>query len=367
MKKQLPKISITSKALAKSLLLAQGVLDQAKKYSTLPFTQTHIIRPRIDEKYYSWTHYGIFFPLLPEPHRYLNIMILIGTPGALAFDHDDIITGNPRKTATFFSSTAALEQALLKAYIIPEDTKINKDGALIELSQEILIQGKFPHIHINGHYDGFDFDFDIDITSHVSWFIKTPIYDHFSLLAKFKGFLNYQAKRIETQGLCTYEYARAVGPHSITNKLIPDAYKLPLDFFTYQIINLNEATQLLLTKADIAGQTAAYTLHIRHLEQPAEIYTDVSFDIISHQVDDFVSPSGQKMRLPKYFSWIARNDAKQIILNIQAEIDCPFRYGHGRGYASSYIFTGHYFGNEVQGRGYIEYIDIENPQAFEDE
>lgn len=66
MKKQLPKISTTSKALAKSLLLAQGVLDQAKKYSTLPFTQTHIIRPRIDEKYYSWTHYGIFFPLLPD-------------------------------------------------------------------------------------------------------------------------------------------------------------------------------------------------------------------------------------------------------------------------------------------------------------
>ncbi len=30
MKKQLPKISTTSKALTKSLLLAQGVLDQAK-------------------------------------------------------------------------------------------------------------------------------------------------------------------------------------------------------------------------------------------------------------------------------------------------------------------------------------------------
>ncbi len=48
MKKQLPKISTRSKALSKSLLLAQGVLDQAKKYSTLPFTQTHIISPRID-------------------------------------------------------------------------------------------------------------------------------------------------------------------------------------------------------------------------------------------------------------------------------------------------------------------------------
>lgn len=123
MKKQLPKFSIASKTIAKSLLFAQGFLDQAEKYSTLPFSQPHIIQPRVDEKYYSWTHYGIFFPLLPEPHRYLNIMILLGTPGALAFDHDDIIHGNPRKTATFFSSTAALEQALLKAYIIPEDTK----------------------------------------------------------------------------------------------------------------------------------------------------------------------------------------------------------------------------------------------------
>lgn len=237
---------------------------------------------------------------------------------------------------------------------------------MIELGQEISIQGKFPQIHINGHYEGLDFDFDIDITTHVSWFIKTPIYDHFSLLAKFKGFLNYREKCIESEGLCTYEYARAVGAHSITNKLISDADKLPLDFFTYQIINLNETTQLLLTKVNIAGQTAAYTLHIRHLDQPAEIYTDVSFDIISHQVDDYISPTGQKMRLPKFFSWIARNDAKQIILNIQAEIDCPFRYGHGRGYASGYRFTGNYFGKEVQGRGYIEYIDIENQQAFAD-
>lgn len=99
MKKQLPKISIGSKVLGKSLLLAQGALDQAEKYSTLPFTQSHIIQPRVDEKYYSWTHYGIFFPLLPEPHRYLNIMILLGTPGALAFDHDDIINEDPRKNS----------------------------------------------------------------------------------------------------------------------------------------------------------------------------------------------------------------------------------------------------------------------------
>lgn len=90
-----------------------------------------------------------------------------------------------------------------------------------------------------------------------------------------------------------------MGPHPLQINLFLMHINCHL-IFTYQIINLNEATQLLLTKADIAGQTAAYTLHIRHLDQPAEIYTDVSFDIISHQVDDFVSPSGQNAT-SKYF------------------------------------------------------------------
>ncbi len=77
MKKQLPKFSIASKTIAKSLLFAQGFLDQAKNIQRF-LLLIHIIRPRVDEKYYSWIHYGIFFPLLPEPHRYLNIMILLG-------------------------------------------------------------------------------------------------------------------------------------------------------------------------------------------------------------------------------------------------------------------------------------------------
>lgn len=33
---------------------------------------------------------------------------------------------------------------------------------------------------------------------------------------------------------------------------------------------------------------------IRHTDQPAEVYTNVEFKIISHQVDDYISPSGKK-------------------------------------------------------------------------
>ena len=70
MKKQLPPSSLRSKILGKSLLLAQSTLEQAIKYSTSPFSAPEIIRPRTEEKFYTWTHYGILFPLLPDPHRY---------------------------------------------------------------------------------------------------------------------------------------------------------------------------------------------------------------------------------------------------------------------------------------------------------
>ncbi|ENU26342.1 DUF6670 family protein [Acinetobacter modestus] len=366
MKKQLPPSSLTSKILGKSLLLAQSTLDQAIKYSTSPFSAPEIIRPRTEEKFYTWTHYGIFFPLLPEPHRYLNIMILLGTPGALAFDHDEITLGDPRKTATLFSSTAALDEHLLKAYIMPEETHIQENGWQIELGQEVSIEGTLPNIHLKGAYHGLNFEFDLDVTDQVSWFIKTPIYDHFSLLSKFKGQLEYQGQTTLAEGLCTYEYARAAGAHGIVKKLLPEAYKLPLDFFTYQIINLTETTQLLLTKADILGQPAAYSLHVRHTDQPAEVYTNVEFKIISHQVDDYVSPNGKKMRLPQLFSWSVKDDTNNKLLDIIAEVDSPYRYGHGIGYASAYTFTGEYQNQKVQGRGYLEYIDVENQNAFKD-
>ncbi|MFI8033745.1 DUF6670 family protein [Acinetobacter sp. ABJ_C3_5] len=365
MKKQLPPTSLTSKILGKSLLLAQGSLDKAVEYSTIPFSTPEIIRPRTEEKFYTWTHYGIFFPLLPEPHRYLNIMILLGTPGALAFDHDDITVGDPRQSATFFSSTAAVDEHLLKAYIMPETANIQEDGTLIELGEEVSIQGTLPHIQLKGAYHGLSFEFELDVSDQISWFIKTPIYDHFSLLARFKGQLEYKGKKTPAEGLCTYEYARATGAHGIVKKLLPEPYKLPLDFFTYQIINLTETTQLLLTKADILGQPAAYSLHVRHTDKPAEVYTDVEFKVITHQPDRHVSPSGKNMYLPQQFSWSVKDNAGQKVLEIIAEIDSPFRYGHGVGYASAYTYTGEYLGQPVQGRGYIEYVDVEDQKAFQ--
>ena len=72
------------------------------------------------------------------------------------------------------------------------------------------------------------------------------------------------------------------------------------------------------------------------------------------------------MRLPKYFSWIARNDAKQIILNIQAELTAHSAMVMGEVMQVAIYLLVIILAMKFN-RGYIEYIDIENPQAFEDE
>ena len=355
------KLSVISKFLGHSLLNLKPLLDSSVQNSVLTFLDDDIIRPRLNEQYYSWTHYGIFIPNLPEPHRYLNITLLLGTPSALAFDHDQLIKDkkSPRHTATFFSSTAATTDSFLKAYDFDGECEFTENGDLIRLGNDLKIYGELPYIKLKGQYLGLYFDFDLDVTRHVSWFLKNPIYDHFSLLSKISGTLTDTTKTYEIQDLCTYEYARSTGMHSVYSKLLPEHYKIPLDFFTYQIINVNKNTQILLTKADILGKAATYTAHIRHLNKQAEVYTDVEFKILNYNDKPQISPYGEAMKIPKIFQWIVKDNSVEII-NILADCDTTFQYGHGRGYATSYRYKGVLKSENIKGIAYMEYINLQS-------
>ena len=353
------KLSLLSRSIGKALLKAKPFLDSANTNSVLPFESESIIRPRLNERYYSWTHYGIFIPNLPEPHRYLNIMIFLGTPSALAFDHDHLISQkkSPRHTATFFSSTAATQGSLLKAYDFDDECEISESGDIIQLGSDVKISGKLPHIRLEGKYLGLEFNFELDVSHHVSWFLKNPVYDHLSLLSKIKGTLTDEKQTFQINDLCTYEYARSVGLHSVYDSIVPTQHKIPLDFFTYQIINIDSYTQILLTKADILGEPAAYTAHIRYLDHPAEVYTDVEFKVLNYFSEPKISPYGEAMHTPESFEWTVRDNG-ETILQIQAYCDAPYQYGHGRGYATSYRYTGTLKANAIQGFGYMEYVDL---------
>ena len=101
-----------------------------------------------------------------------------------------------------------------------------------------------PNIHLKGAYHGLKFEFDLDVTDQVSWFIKTRFMIILVYCQSLKVNSNIKDKTTLAEGLCTYEYARAAGAHGIVKSCCQKLTN-SLDFFTYQIINLTETTQLL--------------------------------------------------------------------------------------------------------------------------
>jgi hypothetical protein len=192
----------------------------------------------------------------------------------------------------------------------------------------------------------------------VSWFVRNVAYDHFSLLAFCSGTLTRNGQTLEIQDHpCTFEYARSASPYALTRRVIPDAWKLPADFFTYQIINLTDDIQLLLTDVSSLGRPLFKGMHVRNRSGAAAIHVDdVSLEVLEYQPQPAQAPDGKTMRLPLRFRWRV-GSAEGEELDIECRIVSPWRFGLGRGYTASYAFEGRYQGQPCSGDGYIEYID----------
>ncbi len=312
--------------------------------------------PYVDSKRYGWTHYGVMIPNLPAPHRFFSIMSIVGTPGALAFDTDHALKDSPRRNATVVSGTAATHPAHFAGYSIPRDCEMAEDGSVIRFGNEVEIRGRYPEYRVRAEYAGLRLDLQIRNTDKVSWFMKTPVYDHFSLLSEYSGQLHWQGKTREIAGLCTFEYAACFSPYLLRDKPLPPALKLPLDFFTYQIINLDEKTQLLLTRVCMGGATAVCRLYVRALDRYSLRY-EAEWEVTEYREEPGIAPDGRRMRLPRRFRWNVPGEDGIPLLRIDCEVDTPFTYGLGSGYVGGYLYAGEYEGKPVSGRGYVEYID----------
>jgi hypothetical protein len=243
---------------AMDLLLRRVVplVDQRIPESSRPFRSPEILRPHHDSKLWGWTHYGVFIPELPEPYRYLNTMTFIGTTGTVMFDNDYLAAPDARQTATVLSSTAYGEKHHYQAYDAQTECDFAADGSRLSWGDDLTITADYPRFSVAGRYEHMSVDLDVTATEQVSWFVKSPIYDHLSLLATYRGTIRDGNGETPISGLCTVEYARCVSPQVFTSKPLPDWAKLPADFFTYQIVNLDDRTQLLLTDVRAAEATA---------------------------------------------------------------------------------------------------------------
>lgn len=331
-------------------------LDGAARASSLPFDRPDMMVPHLDSKFYGWTHYGVMIPDLPEPHRFFSIMSIIGTPGALAFDTDHALRDIPRRNATVVSGTAATHPAWFGSYSVDRECRMTPDGSRVCFGQEVEIIGRYPEYRVRAHWEGFDAEFTVRNTDTVSWFVKNPVYEHFSLLSQYEGEFTAQGRTISAAGMCTFEYGACISPYNSLREPLPPALKVPLDFFSYSILNIDSETQLLLSDVRLKGLPVQLGMHERRLDGSSAMFPDLELTVLEYAAEPAIAPDGVRMRLPSRLLWRVR-DKGRVVLELHATVDTPLTYGLGSGYVGGYRAEGEYRGKPVRCRGYLEYVD----------
>lgn len=75
-------------------------------------------------------------------------------------------------------------------------------------------------------------------------------------------------QRQDIAGACTFEYACCPSPYLLRDRPLPFAAKLPLDFFTYQIINLDDGQQLLMVHTTVLSRPLLTAVYLRSASDP---------------------------------------------------------------------------------------------------
>lgn len=342
-------LRIAAPALARTL----GLLDSRLEASTEPFDREDLFRPHPRSRRWAWTHFGVFLPDLPAPYRFLNTMTLIGATGSTCFDDDEIAAADARDTAMLLSATAHADQHHHAGY--DADECAFPDGGPLRWGEHLTLEIDLPRVRVTGRYPTFEVDLELTTTTAASWFVRSAPYDHVSLLATVRGTLADVDGRHEVAGLGTVEYARSMSPQALLRRPLPSWAKVPIDFFTYQIVNLDADTQLLLTDVSAAGTTLCRLAHLR-TRSGAEVYDDVHFEVTEWDPEPRYDPSGRPMPVPRTMAWTVR-DCGDELLRLDAEVDARFRHGHGTGYVSAYTHRTRWRGSELSGTGYLEWVD----------
>ncbi|WP_051111584.1 DUF6670 family protein [Sciscionella marina] len=342
--------------LAPVVVGALGIVDRRVPESTRPFRRTRLFRPHTRSRLWGWTHYGVFLPDLPEPHRYLNTMTFIGATGTVCFDNDHLAARDVRDTATVLSATAHADQHHYRAYDSGTDCAFGERTGHLAWGENLAIELALPAVTVRGRYERFAVDLELTTGDTVAWFVRTAAYDHLSLLASYRGTITDAAGEHEIGGLGTVEYARCVSPQTASATPLAEHRKLPVDFFTYQIVNLGADTQLLLTDVRAAGASACRLAQLRTRDGRTQVFEQTRCTVAEYLPEPLTDPIGRTMRAPRRMRWTI-GPSNDPVIAIEATVDSPYRFGHGRGYVAAFTHYTTWSGHTSTGTGYLEWID----------
>ena len=353
-KKTLPgKVKFQFGQLAKTLLGAVNPQDQAQLPRQYNF-DAHVFN-----RHYASTHYGIMIPDLPEPYRYLSFASIIGDIGTKVTHTPMKLTGLiPENTATLVHGTAVSHNAeAYRIYNAQDDLNFQQSPFRVDYEQDASLYEQDGVYHLRSNLEDLAVELTLTPTPAITWFSHSVFYQHFSVLMQYSGYLIQQGEKIEIAGLCTLEHWKAVARSMLPSPLQSSIALLPLDSFSYQVINLDDERQLVLAYVGFAGQPCYTAVSYRHVDGTSiQFDGDVHFQVIALKTEPQVTPDEHVMELPQSFRWIAHHDGEKV-LDILAVADTDYCYGLGAGYVSAFQWSGLVLGADQTGRGYIEYID----------
>lgn len=326
---------------------AVQLLDRSASLNGRPFDSNTTTFP--PQGLYGTVHYGLMLPNLPSPHRFLNVIVVAGQPKLKLFSNPQLIRTTARDSANVLVGTSTGTPDHFRGYSIAQDCDLRSDGSYLRFGQDLILEGVYPHFTARREGHAFNFDLQLTATDKIAHFAKMigGAYDHWSLLCKYEGAIECDGTKTPITGLCTWEYARAFN------------VSLPFNFFTYQILNIDETTQVLLTQVHgPLGLVAQQRVYVRSLDDHGGVYSR-NFDLTVHQYQSgrISTPAGRSLRLPKTFSWRVDDDDGNVLIAIDGVANGDFQYGMAGGYAGSYEYRGRFRQREVTGTGYIEWID----------
>lgn len=330
--------------------------DHSAAANERAFDRPDLLHPNVGSRMRGWAHYGVMIPDLPAPYRYFDIMSIIGTPGASVFDNDDLMLESPRNTATFVSATATMGH--FEAYSVRDDCELAPDGSLIRFGEDLTMTAAYPDFHVAADYPGTRFTADLAITASptVTWFVRSRFYDHYSLLCRYSGWVATGGKRTEVSGLCTYEYGGSGSIYNLADSPWLARLKVPIDQFTYQILNLDDTSQLLLGRNVLRRLELGSFAHVRSIERPGSRRHEAAMAIAPAE-EPLVTPDGRRMVVPDTVTWTIFDDGRSVG-RLEATVDTPWVYGLGAGYVAGYQVSGEIGTRVLAGaRGYIEWAD----------
>lgn len=292
-------------------------------------------------------HQGLMIPNLPAPLHYLNFLSIIGQPNAPMLRNPAAIKTVPLDTATLISSISPHMVGHFHSYSVQHECAFQAGS--FQFGDREKLTGNFPQFRIQREDAELSFDLTIYTQPIISHFTKLRLglFEHWSLLCECQGQVRYQNQNFDIQQMGSFEYARAIQ--------VP---YLPLNFFTYQIINLSQHRQLLLAHIrNNFNQIVQSRLYLRDMTKgTSEMFdTDVYFKI--HRVyPKVITPNQQEMYLPREFAWSWQQGERKILVYAQSRGD--FKFGLAAGYVGSFKYQVNIDGQEEEGEsGYCEYID----------